>query len=306
MSSDVLVGREGWLFLYGGSNKVGDIYCGRLPDNGWLDGWYNLLESRSRNFRNKGIDFLHVSAPEKISIYSQYANYLEEDFSVGNSPASLLSERCFGLDCYVDPSPFLRSQSESYQVYQKTDTHWSFYGAYSVYQLLMYKLGLKIEDAILHNIPEPIETVMDLGSKQIPALKENIIFYRPRSVVVRSYANELVKYKEINALEGEAGLHVGSSVEYRNPTAKYDKRVIIFGDSFSEYRPSLLTGFFAESFSVVRFVWNLSLDYNLIESFLPDVVISESAERFMPFYVPNDELNLTDFVSERILEYKGD
>ncbi|CCK76142.1 conserved hypothetical protein [Oleispira antarctica RB-8] len=305
---DVYVAPNGWLFLIGGANKVIDIYSGK-KDKTWVSGWANLIDQRLSRFLAQGIKYCHIAAPEKLSIYSRY---LEKDFAkiinLDNSPALLLergiiSDKC--LSAYINPSAYLQKQSETYQVYHKTDTHWSFLGAYSAYQLLMNRLGFEVDSGILDNRTLGGECVMDLGGKMVPAITENVFFYTPRPQVRRVFRNKLVEYKENMGLEDEGGLHVGSSVSFVNDKALHDYRVLIFGDSFSECRPQLLTGLIAETFTNVKFVWGLSVDQNIVSEFKPDIIITEAAERFMPFYTPKDDLCNAELVDLAILKHKS-
>ena len=98
-------------------------------------------------------------------------------------------------------------------------------------------------------------------------------------------------------------MHVGSHVRYENSDPLIDKKVIIFGDSFSEYRGHLLTGMFAETYAEVNFIWNSSLDKKFITKLNPDVVITELAERFMPKTVPSDQFCLTEYENKLISRY---
>lgn len=305
---DVYSAPNGWLFLIGGANKVFDVYSGK-QDESWVSGWADLINSRFSKFSAEGVRYCHVSAPEKLSVYERYLDgEFAKKIDLKNSPSLLLergveSKGC--LSAYINPTAFLKKQSESYQVYHKTDTHWSFLGAYSVYQLLMNRIGLEVDSEILDNRRPGGECIMDLGGKMTPKVSEDVFFYTPRSCVKRTFLNDLVEYKERLNLEGEGGLHVGSSVEFTNSEAIHDYRVLIFGDSFSEYRPQLLTGLIAETFTTVKFVWGLNVDQKMVEEFKPNIVITEAAERFMPFYIPNDDFCYADFVTSVIRKHEA-
>ena len=114
----------------------------------------------------------------------------------------------------------------------------------------------------------------------------------------------MVRFKENNQLVNEAQLHVGSHVVYKNDAEHVaQKKVVLFGDSFSEYRPHLLTGMLAETVSELHFIWNSRLDYEYIDFIKPDIVISEQAERFM-VQVPVDDLCIQTFSNAKLQNYK--
>jgi hypothetical protein len=108
----------------------------------------------------------------------------------------------------------------------------------------------------------------------------------------RVAVNPIVAYKERHALTNDAGLHRGSNVVFVNDSAGvHPARIVLFGDSFSEYRPHLLMGMLAETFREIHFIWSLGIDWTYVRRFEPDFVITEATERFMHF-VPADDFDL--------------
>jgi alginate O-acetyltransferase complex protein AlgJ len=71
MSTDVHAGRDGWLFLIGGSNKVTTLYDrqSRLSSDAKLHHWVKLIEARARRLQGMGIQYIHLNVPEKLTIY---------------------------------------------------------------------------------------------------------------------------------------------------------------------------------------------------------------------------------------------
>lgn len=302
MNNDVTCGNDGWIFLTGGSNDVLKSYSGNYNSLAWARAWSERLTERKSYFSEHGVKYFHIVAPEKISIYSQYLpESTRQKLCLHETPSLKVSNLIGDKDILINPSEYLRRLSEKFQVYHKTDSHWNFYGAFGVYQLLMAKLGLDFDESILLNIPKHQMVTLDLGGKFKPKIKESALFYSPRPRVSRVWCNQLVEYKERSGKENVAGLHIGSSVIFSNSDAVHQKRVIIFGDSFSEYRPQLITGLLSETFSNVMFVWSQNIDFDVIKEFSPEIVITETAERFMPYSVPNDNFNLCDFVNNKLV-----
>ena len=181
-----------------------------------------------------------------------------------------------------DRSEYLRKQSEHFLTYHKTDSHWNFHGAFSAYQLIQARLREPVYTEALSRPKKYSWGVLDLGGKLIPPLKEKIFYYNSSDRFKRTFANKLVELKERDNRTNDAGLHVGSYVVFENDDCLSEKTIMIFGDSFSEYRDHLLTGLFAETYKEVHFIWNANLDFDLIKKVKPDIVISEMAERFIP------------------------
>ncbi|CAN5394046.1 hypothetical protein BH10PSE3_BH10PSE3_10980 [soil metagenome] len=194
----------------------------------------------------------------------------------------------------------IRAKAEGKLLYWKTDTHWTFAGAHAAYLQLCERLGARPNVEILARGFNYGDLVLDLGAKVNPQVSERYETHHVLHDAHRSDANPLVLYKEENGFEGVGGLHQGSMVVYRNRNPDADPRkLLLFGDSFSEYRPHLLTGILAETFSEVHFVWSAQVDWAHVDRVKPDILITELAERFMN-YVPEDSLDLEEFVTTRI------
>lgn len=306
MPDEIVLFADGWVFLVEGSNSVGDYYIRdkRIPVD-VLDGWSCLLSNRAQKCSDSGIRYLHVTAPEKLAIYPEKSEF---EVLLDKSPASQV-ERVLEEDIkntnWLNPAEYLRSQKEHFKVYSKTDSHWNFYGAYSVYQLVQARLGLPSNTAILDCNRNENWTVMDLGGKYDPPLPEKVFYYTASPNIERTYFNEIVDYKEKNNKTNEPGLHTGSHVVFENKCPTVDQSVMLFGDSFSEYRLHLLTGMLAETYRTVNFVWSSNIDWDLVDQHKPDILITELAERFMPRVVPGDKYSLTAYVEDKMSNYSS-
>src|SRR6478609_726779 len=64
-------GRDGWLFLIGGSNSVSSLYDrdSALLGDKTICKWADLIERRARRFEQMGIQYIHTHVPEKLTIY---------------------------------------------------------------------------------------------------------------------------------------------------------------------------------------------------------------------------------------------
>lgn len=294
-------GTDGWLFLVGGTNHPLSYFGTEENEftDSVRDAWVTLLKCRNERCAELGARYIHLLAPEKLSVYPEFARLnLRTDLRPGARLRTISAISPF----FLDPTAFfeLVKEKTKAQLYWKTDTHWTYQGAYAASQILMSRLNLRSDPELISRPFSEGMVSFDLGSKMAPPVSERARFYRPVKNSVRIYANELVRYQEKNADLINIELHVGKSVIYRNDVNPVnDKAVVIFGDSFSEYRPSLLTGILAESFREAHFLWTANMDFDYIAQVKPDYVISESAERFMS-RVPTDDVNFDSFVAARL------
>lgn len=297
-------GSDGWLFLVAGTNHVLNMYKNKSSFTpSMAKGWVKLLQERADRLSADGIQYLHLPAPEKLTVLHKF--YQGDIENIAGSPISQMADNhAADVPCMVNVLPYFAKQVDETLLYWKTDTHWSFWGCFSAYQLLCGRMGVKPNTDLLKYPFSEGQVLFDLGAKLEEPLKESARFYQLTQNASRSYANTIVRYKEEQGLINEANLHVGSSVVYRNESANaVDKCVVLFGDSFSEYRDHLLTGMLAETFREVHFIWNGSIDYAYVNRVQPDVVITELAERFMT-RVPEDKLDIQKFAADRLKAFK--
>jgi len=303
MEATAHVGEKGWLFLEGGSNDPVSYHTGQavftIKD---ADSWTDLITSRHDRLSKMGIKYVHFTAPNKMSVYNEF--FRRKDLISNQNPFSVWMNTLYQrkdkalLQIVINPLPYFNKHKDILDLYWKTDSHWNFYGCICGYQLICSTLGCKNNPDLINRKYHEGMTLMDLGGKLDPVLKEKGRFYNLISDSERIYCNELVQFKEDKNRLND--LHVGSNVVYRNPNALNDQKLVLFGDSFSEYRPHLLTGMLAESFREVHFVWSTSLDFSYIEKHHPDIVVSEIVERFMP-RTPQDTFSLDEHVRKTLI-----
>nr|WP_294525626.1 hypothetical protein [uncultured Rhodopila sp.] len=304
------VGKDGWLFLAAGSNEALRL----LTDPDWFVAedarqWAVKLGNRQARLQALGASYRHIWIPDKIKVYRDKLDFDPGLLKV--DPPAMVSDlaRDTDLACViVDPLPALMNFKNDRLVYWKTDTHWTYWGACAAHKALCHAIGAT-PPADLGNRPiHFVNLALDLGSKLSPPAKEDwggAQVLRDSKIV---FKNEMVRLLDLLNPSHAAPMLRGTSVRFHNSRADCDRRrLIIFGDSFSEYRPHLLTGLLAETFKDVLFVWSTSIDYGIVEKFRPDIVITEMAERFIKTLpeknIPEDGFDLESLVMDRIVGF---
>ncbi|GAC1328942.1 MAG: hypothetical protein NVSMB26_04730 [Beijerinckiaceae bacterium] len=296
-------GRDGWLFLIGGSNSVRSLYDrdqGMLTDQ-VLKRWADLIERRARRFESMGIQYVHINVPEKLTIYDDKLwdpPIVDWRLSPALRLRDMVQHSPYGhvwLDL-IDP---FRAAPNKEQLYFKTDTHWSGEGCYLAYRLLCEKLGLNPEPDLLSHAHEDLNGTLDMGSKFDPPIYEQVKFYDYPLKSSRVWRNVIAGYLEDPAFS--ATIHVGTHVRFMNTSrSAAKKKILIFGDSFSSQRGDALTAMLAETVRDVEFVWSSNLDWSYIKRAKPDVVIYELVERFMTI-LADDRLSLRRITARQML-----
>lgn len=136
-NSDVIVGKDGWLFYGETADDFLRINCLDSREIGNIAHNLRLMEACCEN---AGAEFIFFSAPNKNSMYPEYMpfNYIPSD-NASNYQA--LTAALLGDDFYLDMRESLLSLNSSTPLYHKTDTHWNNFGAYAGHSFIMAKLG---------------------------------------------------------------------------------------------------------------------------------------------------------------------
>ncbi|UFZ01817.1 hypothetical protein LQG66_21130 [Bradyrhizobium ontarionense] len=300
VTNDVFEGDDNHLFLVGGTNNVQQLFT-ESDDalRSICSGWSNLLAERAETAARKGTRYLHCFVPDKLSILRDKASSITSNMRFPAEELERIDDPLL-TRTIVPLTAYLRKQARTYNIFHKTDTHWTIEGAYSAYQMLCSYMDVPQNAELIIRPAPSIQGSWDLGSKLIPHRTETIRFGRFGIGASRTNANELVTIREAGQLPNGLMLHVGSMVEYQNEReAKSDIRLLVFGDSFFEYRPHMLTGMFAETVRTVMFVWSSSIDWEIVDEFKPDILLTEIAERFMRS-IPKDDIDIKMHANKKL------
>lgn len=286
----VHVGRDGWLFLIGGTNRVLDRYRGGLRHWLLLRSWARLIRARARRADRFGIRCLHVIVPEKLSVYDDRTDGLRYDPTKASTRR--LARRLARHPAYCDLlAPLRAARDGPVPLYLRTDTHWTMQGCLLAYREIMRALGA-IPPADIGARPTIVsDELMDLGEKLRERPRERIERVMLQRDSRRVETGPLLAAYEAEGRDRE--VHVGAHVVYRNDAPTADpRRLVLFGDSCAHFDPFMLTGLLAESFCEVHFVWSSALDWPYIERVRPDILLFEVAERFLA-RLPRDDFDVT-------------
>jgi alginate O-acetyltransferase complex protein AlgJ len=306
LSPWVYEGQEGWLFLIGGSNSIGALYDRNAPllNDAKLQQWVKLIEGRAHRLERMGIEYIHISIPEKLTLYdNKFHDPPIVDWRL--SPAIRLREMMrrsrYAHVCLDLIGPF-RAAREEIELYYRTDTHWTPEGCFLAYKLLCEKLGIRPELGLLTRPRREVESVLDLGLKMEPPVLEPLRLYNFTKDSQKTYRNVIAQYLE--TVTANALVHIGAHIRYKNsnPSAA-NKKILIFGDSYASLHPDGLTAMLAETARDVEFIWSSNLDWAYIKRAQPDIVVYDLVERFMTM-VANDRLSLRRTVAGQVLKAK--
>jgi alginate O-acetyltransferase complex protein AlgJ len=303
---------EDRLYLVGGSNNAKEAYT----NEGFsaavnVNLWGDRINARTVAVEAAGAKFAQLIVPEKLAIHPlnpiDSAQLFGPEVDVVAPGRRLASALNVANLCY--PDAYLAEQAKRYAIYPSSDSHWTWAGAFSAFQLLMSMFGNQPNYQDYIRLPRKHLTYRGdlwepLFEDMVPEEFERLIL---PDHVRRVYCNPLIGLKEEADRADDLGLHVGSHCIFVNSKAQIRQDAVIFGTSFSESRieTSLLTAAFAFFFETTHFVWSTSLDLDYIRRHRPAVVIAEQPERFLTS-CPEDTLNTESFAAARISNWRRD
>jgi hypothetical protein len=293
-NQSVVVGKEDWLFLAQENkdlNVVEDYRATTLFTPPQLARWVKEYEGRRDWLAARGIRYLVLVAPNKLSVYPEYLAEIYNKVHQYNRTDQLVDAlNKAGVDI-LDLRPVLirakvLSQGKD-KLYYHTDAHWTPLGAYVGYVALMERLRAWYPN--LTAVPRdelvidfPLEFRGELAlmlalSDKYPEMKQTVTTKTPRRAVKVPSAQYGPRYFQSSLLmeTGDASL----------------PRAVVFRDSFSE----ALYPFLSEHFSRILYLWPYPstprgrryFDRKAVEEEKPDLVVDAFVERY--FTVPPAE-----------------
>lgn len=266
LASSVLAGRDGYLFHRDG-HALQQVTGQRPLAPDMLNRWVSSVETRKSWCEARGSAFRLLVVPEKHVVYADKLPpgiELSEDRPVrqilGGLDAATRSAVVYPLEELVAA----RAVRDTYFL---TDTHWTTFGGLVGFRALAASLAA---ERPLYEIPEsyvswtPRETVGDLGVRLEPEHGETVDVIGINTLAVPRVAFQ-------NKLFTRGSMQVFETNRPELP------RGVLFRDSFGLNMLHVLL----ESFSRLVVVGSQSVQYDLLRIERPDIVISETCERFL-------------------------
>lgn len=279
-SNDVAqIGRNGHLFLTGGSNALRTQY--EEPANssaaaaleGTARQWADAFTTTRGLLRDRGTPFLQILIPEKLTALRHLAPFAVE----GPTPLYRRVDELLAVE--PEHLSFLRmfeDWDDEICAWQKNDTHCSPAGSLAMARAVLARLP-GCDPALLSDVrlTHIVYRNGDLTEKffDIPIWDKQ---YQPAPDTFGDPRIEHV-YSHV------PGHFVGSRHVWRNADAPIDKKVVVFGNSFfgSVDQPTRLSWWFARLFREYHLRWDNFVDLDYVQAVNPDYVLFQTIERFL-------------------------
>ena len=267
LTDQVVIGKDGYLFY---ADSLDD-YRGvnRLSSRG-IDNAATNLKILGDQAQARGIKFAVALAPNKNTLYGQFmpSRYRAGDFEQSN--LNRLQNRLGSLGVpYVDLTKKLKSSKEV--LYQKTDTHWSYKGAYSGADYLLDQL--QVEN--LAKNPQ-----WKLGEGFVGDIER---MQDPTSMVTEpNWRAEGIN--DLPDFQGNLWKYLGdkpdTTADLFETRGQGKEDLFMFRDSFGNSLVPVLS----PSFASAHYSKLIPYDATYAFSLEPDILVVERAERLIPFF----------------------
>ena len=208
-------------------------------------------------YKEKLPESLYKQIPDTLSLTDQVTSY----FKANHFPVTDVRDALF-------------KAKEKEQLYYKLDSHWNSTGAYIAYktfcQQTYSRLGLKPFKRSDFKITKKHSLSGDLI--EMMGVKETYVF--SDSVPEYTLIDSTKSYKRIYP-EGITF----PTVVTENLNAPQQKTLLVFRDSYT----TALVQFFSLHYKKVIYIWTNPVNLGIVNRFKPDVVISSSVERYIPY-----------------------
>ncbi len=275
---NVIVGKGGFLFLSNGSNHLQKYYQQPANEN-VVNYWKDLIFKRAEICHALNAKMLQIIFPEKQSVLcDKYPAKIESE----TANLKKINEELNDCELYINLTKKLRdAYIQNHLVpFRKLDSHVTYQGAKLSVIEILEAMGfetseLKSDKPLLKN--EVL--VGDLGNRfGFGDFRENHHIPDPSIWEFGLRAPKILK-----AFTPDSG-NINSHYHWINESASFKKKVLIFGNSIFERGSSAkgLSFWFSRLFSEVIFIWSPNMLVNEIEKYMPDYVICQTVERFIP------------------------
>ncbi len=278
-SPSVAVGRDGFLFYAYHDERLLEQHTGEeIFTSGDLERWVKSVVGERDWLKQRGIAFYILIAPDKSTIYPEllpdYPHLPDTTTRLDQLVDRLKTVE--GLE-FIDPRAALwRAKQPGRRLYWRADSHWGPRAAFIAYNQLM--------ERVVRTFPNAHAVTLDQYTSSVLPIRGDL------AVLLNLY-DDLIYPEEQFQWKGRSHListdqhppqpDWGWLVKFMHTDLPESPRLLVFGDSFTDYvlGPLFLYQTFRDP--VYTHHRGTGLDHHLIEIAKPDLVILEMGERYL-------------------------
>lgn len=279
-----IIGANGHMFLFQGSNRVQEMYADTSPNPKTIAQWKHVCALRMERFRSRGIRYVQMMIPEKSSAMPDLVPYpIKGPSALWQGAMAELRALDGGWDLLDGAAVFGRAAVPE-ATFRLLDSHLSTYGS----SLLVEAVAGGCPGQSSHQSSHRVggyrweRRAGDLGRRFAAApAGEPMEQVRLATHLLDAEGGTLTP-ELVGSADPPTG-HLGIRRVWRCANAPIAQRVVCFGNSFFERGGSSthLSWWFSRLFREFHFVWSVDFDWDYLDSVAPDAVIAQSIERFL-------------------------
>lgn len=268
IKNNVLIGKKNWLFLYNGEQRQFDYLLGEKEvDSESIINFISNIKERKEYCKKNSIKYKHVIFPSKPVIKQ---SYIPDAFSkIESLYLKSYSKNIENLDDIFYPIEELKTIDYQYSTFHKYNTHNSDIGYLEIINKLLDSISIESIPLEKFSLVEK-EVGGDLMNMIKDSMKHKEQFLNYQGSFHYSIGNRTFLPGNTNDVQ-----------IMHNPGALSNKRLLIFGDSF---------------FKDILFIRSTFFHQDVVESFVPDVIFTGNAERYLSHVESDKEAG--DFLLE--------
>lgn len=287
----VIIGKNNWLFYAGDDSDLDLDGLSHFTEVEKED-WDATIKQRAQWLAQQGIIYRFVIAPNKQSVYPEYLpnNYRQRS----ESRLSNLQAKINNNPYIINLLPKLLEQKSRSNIplFYQFDSHWNLIAAYHAYVEIIHSLTPKYEkDNIqLTNLEFTVtsRTPGDLSKMISLDLNEN-------NWTPLTKPNQCDTHIPIEIPAQIDNRTFSSESSYASRCESKQKKILIFGDSFSDYLAFYLLPNFNQVINIKSRPDNYSFMLWILQE-KPDIVIEERIERGLN--TPKPEANFSQALAK--------
>lgn len=265
-----VAGVDGWQYIANGNNAWEQQYLGEVAlDEPTLQVWQQTFERRRTAANSIGARFAHLVVPEKQAIVPDARWPQGSRPPLAERPVLQMQRRIPEAAGLVYPVERLRAESWRAELCWRGNSHWcasgAWFGFVELMRVMCPELAFDFERVPLARSWWRHDLLLKFADEPC---YESVISIPRRARLI--YDNRLMAM---------TGAHVGNHYVLQNHAAPYQAPVVIFGDSYSfdVGFSDLMAAFFGQ----VHFVWNTMIDFQYCKTVGAQLVLVQSAERYL-------------------------
>lgn len=274
-----VLGRDGFMFLIGGSNDVLAQYSPTRGDEFEIAAqWLKVVGDRVERAKRAGVRFHQLIVPEKISILPElYPTPIAAPTRLlDHLERELLAH--YGSATYTSARQVFWGLPDRRAVCKRADSHLSPYGTYHIFRYLIRELFDQQVPTFTFDMNRA--SIGDLSYRMLGLfVPETYLEVDPANLP--PFCRGAIKASEFVP---ENGGHMGRRQVWKNPDAPIAEKVVVFGNSFFSFvetGQSTLSWWFSRWFREFHFVWTNEVDWEYVAEEEPSLVLWQGIERFL-------------------------